>query len=612
MHSFKRFAVSVLALVILIFAARQTAHAATCTLNGSGDWNNAGIWSCGHVPTNSDAVVIAAPHSVVVNVDTANVSNVEIDAGGTLSLTSAFTLAAQGAFHVKGTLNMAAGTITMGSGNNTFDVQNGGSANLTGGTLNIGGRLALQSGSTTTIGGAAINIDPQQTNSLAGGSHSFEAVGGANVTFSSGVVTIVDPNASTGDGHAIQIVSGSGSKDLSGGTFALGDGASTSGGSTEGFDVNCGALTLGNLIVNNPSGTNRFVSLVTNSCILDGDLNIIAGEFQQNGKNLTVVKNWNNAGTFTAGTSGVVVFNGTSAQTLSKSGAGATETFCNLTIASSAALNTGDDMVAVSGGGSCGTLTQSGKLIRTMPAQTITNGGGAVTFTDSRNVNTAIVTQTGGSDMGATTVTVTSNAGAPACGNRVFKDATILRWYDIAPTNVSGVTATVRLYYRTTNPDETSGITAADVRIYHCDGAYWTELGGTPGSDGAGQYVELTGVTTFSPFALATTNAPTSIVLRSFNAKLMPKNKVRVKWATDGELDVLGFNLYRQTVGKKQWIKLNGAEPIAPQHAGLPDGARYKWMDKQVKSGKTYRYKLEVLRANGLSEWSEIVKVGAP
>lgn len=226
-----------------------------------------------------------------------------------------------------GNFQLIAGTVNLGNGNDLFQVSSG-SATLSGGIINIQGQFQM-TGGTTTIDGATISIDPQTTNNLGTTVHIFEAQGNSNVTFTSGTVVVVDPHARTGTGNAVQIVSGAGTKNFAGSTIQLGNGTSTTSGSADGFDVNCGSgLTLGNLVVNNPSGTNRHVRLVTNNCILGGNLTITVGEFRLNGFNLTLAGNFTNNGTFTPGTN-TVTFNGSSAQTI---GGTSATTFNNLTI----------------------------------------------------------------------------------------------------------------------------------------------------------------------------------------------------------------------------------------------------------------------------------------
>lgn len=56
--------------IIVLFCLigfNERLRAATCLSTGNGNWANATTWSCGHVPTCGDSVVIQAAHSVTIN-----------------------------------------------------------------------------------------------------------------------------------------------------------------------------------------------------------------------------------------------------------------------------------------------------------------------------------------------------------------------------------------------------------------------------------------------------------------------------------------------------------------------------------------------------------------
>jgi len=84
-------------------------------------------------------------------------------------------------------------------------------------------------------------------------------------------------------------------------------------------------------------------------------------------------------------------------------------------------------------------------------------------------------------------------------------------------------------------------------------------------------------------------------------------DSIILKWQTTLELNIVGFDIYRQT-GKRAWKKIN-ADLIPAQHVGNAMGARYRYEDARVKADKTYRYKIRVLFLNGQSEWTESVRV---
>ncbi len=214
----------------------------------------------------ANSLTISASTGLIVNGGTVNVG-----------------IASAGNLVSSGLITVLNGTLNVGQGQNRIEIVTG-TGTFTGGTVNVFGKFTLTAG-TTTINGSAINIDPQATSSLAATSHIFEAVGAASVTFSSGSVTIIDPHASTGTGNAVQIVSGVGTKNFTGSTIRLGDGSSTTPGTTDGFDINGSATDLlGNIVVNNPSGTNRSARLITNDLALTGNLTITAGTLNANSK----------------------------------------------------------------------------------------------------------------------------------------------------------------------------------------------------------------------------------------------------------------------------------------------------------------------------------------
>jgi hypothetical protein len=108
-------------------------------------------------------------------------------------------------------------------------------------------------------------------------------------------------------------------------------------------------------------------------------------------------------------------------------------------------------------------------------------------------------------------------------------------------------------------------------------------------------------------FALTNT-APTAAALAKFTVKFNPfTQRIHVNWTTGNELNLIGFNVWRR-VGKGEWLKLN-AEPIAAKHAGELVGDKYVRADKTVKPGKTYQYKLEIVFADGHTQWSDMNRV---
>ncbi len=90
------------------------------------------------------------------------------------------------------------------------------------------------------------------------------------------------------------------------------------------------------------------------------------------------------------------------------------------------------------------------------------------------------------------------------------------------------------------------------------------------------------------------------VELASFNATAGNGN-ITLKWITESEIENLGFNIYRSTSRDGEFVMLNakliaGARSSSERHA-------YSYIDRDVKSGLTYWYKLEDVDYNGKTEF---------
>ncbi|MFQ5400210.1 MAG: hypothetical protein ACE5E7_11510 [Anaerolineae bacterium] len=120
--------------------------------------------------------------------------------------------------------------------------------------------------------------------------------------------------------------------------------------------------------------------------------------------------------------------------------------------------------------------------------------------------------------LGLTTVEIIDPVGGSCAeGGPV----TVSRCFTISPANNTGRDATLRFFFNDAN---LNGLACADLRVWHYDGnGAWSlagEGGGTPMCNPNGtSYVEVTGVTDFSDFALAAAdNGPTAVSLMSTSA----------------------------------------------------------------------------------------------
>lgn len=102
--------------------------------------------------------------------------------------------------------------------------------------------------------------------------------------------------------------------------------------------------------------------------------------------------------------------------------------------------------------------------------------------------------------------------------------------------------------------------------------------------------------------------APTAADLLAFRAARREAH-VKIHWRTALELNLYGFNVWRRT-NKGTFHRLNQTM-IPAAWAGQVRGDGYAFRDETIRAGNRYRYKLEVLMANGQSEWSNVVTVWA-
>jgi predicted outer membrane repeat protein len=373
-----------------------------------------------------------------------------------------------------------------------------------------------------------------------------------------------------------------------------------------------GSTTFNNLTINH-SGTGN-VTAAGSTLVVNGLLAVLAGTFvdsstlgdvqinsgatfQSDGGTATVGGNWtDNAGAaagYTAGT-GTVSFAKNGTQTLSfPNQTGGIEPFCNLTIGASTILATGDDFATLGAGAGCGTLTNGGQVTH---AETATVGTSPVTFRDAFHHATVDFSNevTG---LGSTTVTVAASGAYPAsfdnCGSPL--PGRVNRYWKLVPTTPNN--STVRLWFR--DADERNGQTVAGLKLWKCSGVNWSLVGTnyqTSSSPDASGYdwFQADGVSIGSSYILSGAD-PTAAAVTSFRARAGAK-AVTVTWRTAAEAGLAGFNVWRQRVGTTARVKLNKALLAATHRT---KGSTYSYVDRTVRAGVRYTYRLELVGQRG-------------
>jgi hypothetical protein len=506
----------------------------TTTINVNGNWTNNGTFTAnsntvnfnggsaqslgGTNPTTFSALTIN--NATGVNLG----NNVTVGAALTLTNgalavgTNTLTLNA-GVSPTAGSITSAdTGTVNYNQGSNGQSVLAFNYGNLTfsnfnktlasTGTIGIAGIFTPGTGAAHTITGSTINFNGV-------GAQTIPAFTYQNLTSSNvGARTLANSGI-------IKIA----------GTFTPGANAYTITGSTVEYNgTSAQALppaftTYNNLNLNNPAGTTGFVGLTVN-----GLIEVKAGTFTSSSNynnvqidsgatlaataasTINVSGNWtNNGGTFTPNTS-TVNLNGSGAQAIGGTG---TTTFNNLTVSNATAIsmnndNTVNGVLALTNadinvaatktltqplaGSSTGTFDVNGRVQRTG----FVSGGGALSF--GNPFNTIQVT----AGAAPANIVVDLVRSVPT-GPQGFPTA-VQRTYTITPS-AGGFTGTLRLHYR--DSELNGNVEGPDFIFRRFNGTGWAPVLPTS-SDFVNNWLQATGVTTFSPWTMNSTNAPTA------------------------------------------------------------------------------------------------------
>jgi hypothetical protein len=108
-------------------------------------------------------------------------------------------------------------------------------------------------------------------------------------------------------------------------------------------------------------------------------------------------------------------------------------------------------------------------------------------------------------------------------------------------------------------------------------------------------------------FALGTSDFTLPVEFSAFNAVTTAENTVLLRWSTQTETDMLGYNVYRADANT-----LDTALPLTPEpidaHNGAA-GATYKFEDADVYLNTTYYYWIECMQTNGFTAYHGPVQV---
>jgi hypothetical protein len=180
-----------------------------------------------------------------------------------------------------------------------------------------------------------------------------------------------------------------------------------------------------------------------------------------------------------------------------------------------------------------------------------------------------------------------------------FPGAVLLR-YQIAAPGFAG-TADLRLAY---DGDDLNGNDAALLHLWRTNGSLWQLQAATArGVDAYGKpYVERSGITAFSDWALADGSAPTAVTVADLTASVQDSHAL-LTWHTTSELGCQAFVVRRsRTAGDRGELLAE----IPAQLPGSLGGAAYTWRDPEPLAfdsfGSPIYYRLDVIDTAGIRQ----------
>jgi hypothetical protein len=285
-------------------------------------------------------------------------------------------------------------------------------------------------------------------------------------------------------------------------------------------------------------------------------------------------------------------YNGSTAQV---NGNGLPATVNNLTAANSAGLTLSQNVTV----GGVLTLTNNLTTGASIVTQSGTSAGAADVIGNVRRTDLTAAAKAFGNPFNTIAVTagsvpanITVNLVDGSPGD--FANA-VRRVYTITPS-AGGFTGTLQLHY---NDTELNGNSEATLDLWRSNGATWSDQGATT-RNSSNNFVQLTGVTTFSPWALSSSgNAPTAVKLSKFVA-VSYADGVQLNWESGFEVNNLGYHVYREENGKRSRVTsslIAGSALSVGQGNKLTAGYSYGWFDPEGTAATSYW--LEAIDLNG-------------
>lgn len=178
--------------------------------------------------------------------------------------------------------------------------------------------------------------------------------------------------------------------------------------------------------------------------------------------------------------------------------------------------------------------------------------------------------------------------------------ASVYRYFDVFPSNNSGLNATVSFYYF---HNELAGLAEPNLGLFTSDngGTHWTNLG-EDGIDQSADFLTVNGIDILDRFTLANISAPLAVKMIRFYAE-PAEHEIRLRWLTSSETNNQLFIIERSSDG----IHFMQIGEVAG--SGNSNQVRdYQFIDQQPLPAVSW-YRLRQVDLDGKNTYSAVVMI---
>ncbi len=275
-------------------------------------------------------------------------------------------------------------------------------------------------------------------------------------------------------------------------------------------------------------------------------------------------------------------------------------------------------------------INVNGKIVFTSGLIDLNNNNinlGNTAFLENENENSSVTGVNGGQLVFSTTLnapasanpanlgaiisssqnlgTVTISRGHKSQTNGYGNGNSVLRYYDINPTNNTGLNATLRFQYLDA---ELNGLTENSLLFWKSTNTTtWTQQGFTS-RDVTANYVELTAINGFSRWTLSSPGNPLPVTGLALSGRWR-NNASYLSWTTLAEYNNNYFDVERKYTDENNFI------PVGRKNSAYADGnsqthTAYNWIDVTAVANRgAIQYRLKQFDRNGQFNYSNIINI---